>query len=191
MKTVALIALSLFTACAAPDGATTSSTEQGVTVGELGGPDANTSQFWDTSNDGTAIWPAGTSVTHTQILMRKAPTVNGQAYYLAFVVWNHATVGHIYQIPTGSTTGADFMQKWDSADLNRNTLLENNGIFDHGGGTDGSPVSGTGTPTPHPNVYGQYLFGPSYLSHLKTTAGTLDDSLDTFVHDKSISDAYN
>lgn len=201
MKTVALIALSLFTACAAaPDGSTpTSSTQQDVTswntvyVGTLGGPDANTTSSWDPSTmDGTDIWPAGLSVTHTQILIRKGPAAaNGDPQYLAFVVWNHDTIGHIYLIPTGSTIGSDFMHTWQVAFVNRDTTLENNNIFYHGGGSDGSPTSGTGTPTPHPNVTGAYIFGGYYLGSLKTAAGTLDNTIDNFVHDKTISSLAN
>ncbi|MGE5183153.1 MAG: hypothetical protein ACM31C_13875 [Acidobacteriota bacterium] len=160
--------------------------------GTVGGGDANTTQFWD-PNKGSAedLWPSDQQIWAANVLIRKAPDIppppsstNGVSApaFLAVVVWNHATVGRIYWIPFGST-GTDFHHTWDST-----LALRTNNAPNNGGGSDGSPIAGSGSPTPHPNVdqYGNFInwylrFLDGFVANAKTAAYQVDYGLNTFL----------
>jgi hypothetical protein len=152
----------------------------GVNLFPTVGPDASESQAWVAGRMGVdTLWPTGVGIVTMQALMRKGPDINCavadtgastcQHTFVAFVVWNHATVGKIFWIPEGPT-GADFKQNLDLTFAQRTNPYQ----FRWAGGTGGG---GAGTPpTPHPNVAGDIVvsFSPTYLGVVKTAAGQID-----------------
>jgi hypothetical protein len=170
MKSLALLAFALFAGCAVNEPATSSATSAASNPPPIG-PDATQSEDWQAGKQTIDdLWPiTSPAITSMRILTRKGPDRgDGTKTFLAVVVWNHTTVGHVYWVNRGSV-GADF------SNLRDNTLATRcNSNPDNGGGQDGAPVAGP-TPTPHPNVNGPYLaFDPTFLQNAKDAAAAVD-----------------
>jgi len=177
MKSLAPFAFALFASCAVNDAPATSSASSAVSVL---GTDVLTSENWFARDTHTIddVWPAGQGITSTQILVRKGPcrndpnndctSPNAVQTFMAVVVWNHSTVGHIYWVTKG-TDGSDFHNLVDNA---LGTRCNTNP--DHGGGWDGSPYVGT-PPAPHPNVNGwAFDVDTTFNQNAKDAAAQLD-----------------
>lgn len=165
MKSVGLLGIVLFgAACMGSDEPQTSTTTSALT-------ERSSSEPWDTKNTVDDIWPDGAN--QCQVLYRKGPAYNGAASFLAFVVWNHNTVGHVYWIPVGPL-GTDFKSTFNTA-FSQRTNTPNNPLGDHwGGGTGGG---GVGTPpAPHPQVNDPLVFSNAYLNAAKTAAAAIDNA---------------
>src|SRR5262245_33451397 len=106
MKSLATLALALFASCAVNDAPPTSSVASSVL-----GTDVLTSENWFARDTHTIddLWPAGQGINSMQVLVRKGPCRNDDANndcmgpyavqtFMAVVVWNHNTVGHIYWV---------------------------------------------------------------------------------------------
>jgi hypothetical protein len=192
MKLAVTLAVVAATGCAtAPeDTATTATAEQSSVILPAGLPQVNTTCRWsvDTTcygqrNDANNIWPTGMGITSTFVLTRSGPTrLDGkQQTYLAFVVWNTAVVGRIFQLDLGTPDAVSF-----------NNTLQN--VFyvrtfgpdlraGQGGSTYGSP-----TPPPHPNVNDPIVFDPGYLGTVVNSAAMLDRVTTDFLMARSAND---
>lgn len=178
MKSLVPLACALFASCVMNDAPTTS-----TATSTLLGTDSNTSEDWHAGKEtADAFWPTGQGITSTQVLIRKGPCRNDPngdctsqgaiQTFMAVVVWNHSTVGHIYWVNKGSD-GSDF-----------HTLLDNtigtrcNTNPDHNGGWDGGPYTGS-PPVPHPNVTGGnwiFTLDSTFLQNAKDAAAALDNA---------------
>jgi hypothetical protein len=167
MKRLVPLALALAASCAVTDTPRTSSVTSALLV------DATRSEDWyagkQTIDD---LWPSNQGITSMQILTRRGPDrTDGTKTFIAVVVWNHDTVGHIYWVSRG-TDGSDF------SSLRDNTLATRcNSNPDHDGGSDGTPYAGT-PPVPHPNVSGYLSFtvDATFLQNAKDAAVALDNA---------------
>ena len=161
MKRSAVLGMAFVAGCMAAEPTESTATSE-LNIGTM-------TETWDTKSTTKidTLWP--TTTHSTQLIMRVGPDKFGNPAFLAFVVWDHTTVGHVYWVTIGDE-GADLKQAWENAfALRTNTHPAN---FDRWGGGNGG--GGTGTPpTPHPNV-DSFFVGGTWLSHARTTAADLD-----------------
>jgi len=166
MKRSAVLGMVFVAGCVAAEPTTESTTTSAITT-------SITTEAWDPSAKSAdktdALWP--TSAHTTQILYRVGPDKFGNPAFLAFVVWNHTTVGHVYWIEIGSV-GTDFKQSWDNAFASRTNTQPP--LFDRYGGSTGGGGVGT-PPMPHPNV-SNFVISGAWLDQAKTAAGALDQA---------------
>jgi hypothetical protein len=136
-----------------------------------------TTEGWDIeakpADKVNAVWPA--SATRAQILYRGGPDKFGNPAFLAFVVWDHTTVGHVYWIEMGNY-GTDFKQNWDNAFAQRTNNEPN--LFDHWGGANGGGALGN-PPMPHPQV-DSFVVSAAWLQNAKDAAASIDAADHTF-----------
>jgi hypothetical protein len=171
MKSLVPLALALFASCAVNDAPPTSTATTALSTngGASVGTDVNYSVDWSDKFTSEDLWPTNAGITSTQVLIRKGQDrADGTHTFIAVVVWNHTTVGHIYWVNRG-TDGSNF-----------HTLLDNtigarcNNAPDHGGGGDGVPVGGT-PPIPRPNV-SYFTVDATFLQNAKDAALALDNA---------------
>lgn len=137
-------------------------------------PPSKTTQSWSLKSDYDAIWPTGQGIDTTYVLIKKGyPAQNGDpATFLAFVVWDNNTLGHVYQVHYG-TEGQDFRETVAGALAVRTA---NN--LDHSGGSTGSGEGGTVIPRPHPSGGDpQVIVSPQEVLNALNTSAALDDAV--------------
>ena len=181
MKSVGLVGIVMVAGCMSaepsPQVSTTSSALTDATMTE---PWSSTDKRTD-ADKVAALWPSG--ATTAQIIYRQGPPIGqltntsvqvpGQKAFLAFVVWNHSVVGHVYWVAIGPD-GADLKNMWDKAFSQRTNVQSGPAFLDHwGGGTGGG---GVGTPpTPHPNVDG-FPISATWNQAAKDAAAAIDSA---------------
>lgn len=169
MKSVGLAGIVFVAGCMSAE----SSPQLSTTSSAL--TDATMTEGWSATDKRTdaekvnALWPS--TATTAQILYRQGPALGGNKAFLAFVVWDHTTVGHVYWIAIGND-GADLKNMWDKAFSSRTNAQNGPAFLDHwGGGTGGG---GVGTPpTPHPNV-SQFPVSATWIQEAKSAAASID-----------------
>jgi hypothetical protein len=169
MKYAVTLAVVAVTGCATAVDSESSTADQ-ATVLPAGLPSTTTSCLWQVDrncygqlNDGNNLWPTGMGINSAYVLMRSGPTrLSGrQPTFLAFVVWNDAVVGRIFQVDVGTRDAASFLTVSAATFANR-TLASSEGLPDPNAGSTGS-TGGGGPPLPRPNVEGPLTFDPIYL----------------------------
>jgi hypothetical protein len=164
MKSVALMISATAACTSAP---TESSATSAATVVDAGGSGMST-EGWnmdlkpDSKED--ALWP---STVHTaQIIYRPGPDKHGVAASLAFVVWDHTTVAHVYWVELGDPD-ADLHTSW-AAVVAKNTSADVGHVdywfVGNGAGAGGAP------PVPRPNVDNSFIISSLWLTNAKTAA---------------------
>jgi len=169
MKSVGLVGIAFVAGCMSEE----PSPQLSTTSSALS--DATVTEGWDSMDKRTdaekvaALWPS--TATTAQILYRQGPPLLGAKAFLAFVVWDHTTVGHVYWVAIGND-GADLKNMWDKAFAQRTNTQSAPAFLDHwGGGTGGG---GVGTPpTPHPNV-SQFPISSTWAQQAKSAAAAID-----------------
>jgi hypothetical protein len=188
MKTMALFVIVLGASCTTAESDTSTETAD-LSVNTAQIPDITT-ESWDPnlkdSEKLEALWDP--SVTAAQLLLREGPdlyTYNSNtgvwtphAAYLAFVVWDHTTVKHVYWIIKNSAVGVDFTQSWQNA-LATRTLAYNaqNPFFHWAGGNGGGGVGPQ--PSPHPNV-ANFVIHATWQQNAINAAAAFDQTETTF-----------
>jgi hypothetical protein len=123
--------------------------------------------------DGQFLWPANQGITSAQVLLRKGPDGSDGPTYLAFVVWNHSTVGRIIRATAGRK-GTDLR-----VTISNITATRTSGFPDHNAGSTGN-VSGGKIPTPGPHIDDPLQFSPAYLAAARAAARAIHVATDTF-----------
>jgi hypothetical protein len=183
MKAVATLLALLLASCALAADPQTATTEDNAIITRVL-PQVNTSCLWVAGrncygqpNDGNNIWPSGMGITSVQVLVRSGPDrlEHKQQTFLAFVVWNSAFVGRIFQVDSGSPDAVDWQRTLNGIVAGRTISL-----FDTQAGSTGSTVGGPG-PIPHPNVVGPITFENNFLDVVRKQAGIIDDATTAFL----------
>jgi hypothetical protein len=163
MKTLASFAFLIFAGCAVTDSTPATSTVQsGLT-------EKNYSEDWNQKLTIDDLWPTGVGITSTQVLYRSGPDrADGTHTFIAFIVWNHNTVGHAYVVNRGAD-GSDMHAQYENMVATRTGSAPDHNVGGNGG------TSGGVTPAPHPQVVGNpIIFSTTYLNLIKSTAASID-----------------
>lgn len=191
MKLVVTLVVLAVTGCATAVDSESSTTDQ-ATVLPAGLPSTTTSCLWQIDhscygqlNDGNNLWPTGMGITSAYVLTRSGPTrLRGtQPTFLAFVVWNDAVVGRIFQVDVGTRDAANFLTVSAATFANR-TASSTEGLPDPTWGSTGS-TGGGGPPLPHPNVEGPLVFDGFYLGTVVNAAATIHKATADFMGAKT------
>lgn len=192
MKFAVALAVLAVTGCATAVDSESSTADQ-ATVLPAGLPTTTTSCLWQIDhtcygqlNDGNNLWPPEMGINSAYVLMRSGPTrLSGrQPTFLAFVVWNDAVVGRIFQLDTGTRDAANFLTVSAATFASRTQAVGTSGLPDPNAGSTGS-TGGGGPPLPHPNVEGPLTFDPIYLGGVVNTAATIHKATADFMGAKT------
>lgn len=195
MKYAVTLAVLAATGCATAVDSESSTADQ-ATVLPAGLTSTSTTCLWQVDrncygqlNDGNNLWPTGMGITSAYVLLRSGPTrLSGrQQTFLAFVVWNDAVVGRIFEVDVGTSNATNFNTVLANTFANRTFTLAGSGILDTSAGSTGS-TAGSPSPPPHPNVEGPVTFDSTYLGTVVNVAATLRKTTNEFTATKSVID---
>lgn len=186
MKLAVTLAVLAFAGCATAVDPDTSTADQASTAPILQGTSTTCPWIVDKTcyglnNDANNIWPTGAGITSAYVMVRSGPTqASGrQQTWLAFVVWNDSVVGRIFRLAAGTTDAVNFNS------LVSNTLAARTfNLPDTSEGSSGA-TSGGPSPPPHPNVDGNIVFDPDYLSAVAGDAAVIRRATANFLATKS------
>lgn len=171
MKCLAILLAGSLAACVSQsDASPTESTTDDLTavaVPASTAPEPTTSVWWDQKKGLDDLWPNDQGITSAQVLYRKAADSSSGPTFVAFVVWNANHVGRIFRVHVGADGGSfhDAVQ-----------AMIGQRVFGHDGNdssSGGTTTSGSGKPTPHPNVDGPITYSVDYLNNVRNNAAVI------------------
>ncbi|HMG54408.1 MAG TPA: hypothetical protein VK601_13020 [Kofleriaceae bacterium] len=187
MKAVASLVVLVIASCATATEPETAATQEAATIDDAvtrALPEVNTTCLWvpgktcyGMTNDGNNIWPLNVGIHKIQVLTRFGPDrlAGKQPTFLAFVVWNNAVVGRIFEIDVGTSAAANW-----NATLGNIVAGRTFNLFDAAAGSAGATAGGP-VPPPHPQVDQAIVFDAPYLDAVKRYAGVIDDATQGFL----------
>jgi hypothetical protein len=117
--------------------------------------------------DGEFIWPANAGITSTIVLYRKGPDGSTGPTFLAFVVWNQSTVGHILRSTFGRN-GTHLRTTISNISAARTFGAPDNNQGSAGNSTVGNP------PSPGPHIDDPIQVSQRFLDAAKVAARNIN-----------------